>query len=170
MKLLPVWYKGTTVAQAKVDDRDYNQCSEFKWNYSPQRRRTVAYARAWDGKKYIYLHALVLGGTTRTLQGCHLNHNGLDNRRKNLALGTPRQNGLDRSQLQPNNTTGTTGIRLVTTRVRKRPWGAYIRIAGKQHERFFLSRKEAVVYRRELEKKYGKGKYTSAPLDPEGRV
>jgi len=84
---------------AIVDDADYEWLNQYKWH--SVFRKTVTYAahplpRGLGPRKRWRMHRLILGlkfndGTTVD----HINRNGLDNRRCNLRLCTPSQNGMN---------------------------------------------------------------------------
>lgn len=97
---------------AVCDDEDYDMLMEHKWHvaFSKSGKRHRAYARAMiyeDGSKKrqtaIQMHQLVLGGTSKKLQGDHINGFGLDNRRENLRLVTPGQNSHNQGKKTKDN-------------------------------------------------------------------
>lgn len=64
------------------------------------------------------------------LQVDHLNHNTLDNQRRNLRLVTNTQNGQNRKGANRNNKTS--GIRGVSWHAKHRKWGVTIQLNGKR--------------------------------------
>lgn len=82
---------------AKVDDSDFEWLSQWRWcaikwgnTFAAIRNR----ARDNKGKQgTVYMHRMVMGlKKGQNLQTDHINHNGLDNQRKNLRKCTAQQN------------------------------------------------------------------------------
>jgi len=74
---------------AIVDAEDYERLSRYKWHASKKGR--CWYAASQRSKKRLTMHRVILNAP-RGLVVDHINHNGLDNRRKNLRLCTVAQN------------------------------------------------------------------------------
>jgi len=70
---------------AIVDDCDFEWLNQWKWHYS------AGYVVSKMGGKNIYLHRFILQ-TPPKMDTDHINHNKLDNRRKNLRVATRSQN------------------------------------------------------------------------------
>ena len=70
-------------------------------------KRGIYYAKASDGSDE-FMHNIILGND-RSLQADHANHNGLDNRRRNLRQCTSQQNNCNR-RLRVNNRSGFKGV------------------------------------------------------------
>ena len=85
----------------------------------------------------------------------HINHNPLDNRKCNLRLVTPAQNGYNKG-IQPYNTSGEIGVYFNN---RRKKWIAHIIYNDKHYCVYYSSKEEAVIARRKLEddlfKEYG---------------
>lgn len=84
---------------ALVDDEDYEYLNQFKW-YAKEGRRTF-YAHCFDrilkgNNKKVAMHRLLLGLTDPKILGDHINHNGLDNQKRNLRACNHKQNGSNR--------------------------------------------------------------------------
>lgn len=79
--------KGVEVAQAIVDDDDYDRVSKYKWHYSN------GYAVTNFGYR---MHRLIML-PPHDLVIDHINHNRLDNRRENLRVCTQLENSRNRS-------------------------------------------------------------------------
>jgi hypothetical protein len=87
---------------ALVDDEDYDFLIRWKWFTLNSRgilyaSRRIYYRNNEHRQKYIYVHM------HRLIMNCpnnmfidHFNHNGLDNRKKNLRIVSHRQNLLNR--------------------------------------------------------------------------
>lgn len=85
MKTIPI----SRGKQALVDDQDYAALSPFKW--TAQRRKYTFHAARYEGKKYVYMHRLIMQAET----GVEIDHkdgNGLNNQRDNLRNATRSQN------------------------------------------------------------------------------
>ena len=91
---------------ALVDDQDYDVLNQWRW-YALKDHRTFYACRKTpnpDGdspkQKMIQMaHAVLTGKESNHID--HINGNGLDNRRSNLRLCTPSQNGANQ-RLQQN--------------------------------------------------------------------
>jgi hypothetical protein len=87
---------------ALVDDEDYESVSKYKWCAHITRKK-YSYATRnvkVNGKyKTISMHRLIML-CPDNMQIDHINHNGLDNRKKNLRICKPRQNCMNRYKHQ----------------------------------------------------------------------
>ena len=143
---------------ALVDAADFEWLNQWKW-----------YA-LWDGgTKSFYATRKTSCGGSRTcvlmhreilglhrgdgLQGDHINHATLDNRRSNLRIATDQQNKRNRRK-QSNNVSGYKGVSWFKTRNKFR---AQIKVAGKVlHLGYFATAHEAhVAYRQTSQHLYG---------------
>jgi len=78
---------------ATVDAADYKKLSKYRWYASPHGH--VVYARCREKGKDMYMHRMIM----RPRRGYvvdHIDHNGLNNRRCNLRVCTPRENQANR--------------------------------------------------------------------------
>ena len=76
---------------ARIDRRDYNSLSEHTW-YKNNKGYAYTSIMQSDGKrKWILMHRLIMQ-PGNGLDVHHINHNPLDNRRKNLRVCTHREN------------------------------------------------------------------------------
>ncbi len=97
---------------ALVDNEDFEKLSKFKW--SAWRNKKTFYAarkiRKAGQQFSILMHRLIMDAPA-DMQVDHINGDGLDNRRANLRLVTPRKNTINRS-LRSTNKTGYPGVYL----------------------------------------------------------
>lgn len=83
---------------ALVDDRAYEMLSKFKWCANKFRNSyySVRNSQRVDGKQMTILMHRVIMNPSDDMEIDHINGNGLDNRRCNLRVVTPRQNSQNR--------------------------------------------------------------------------
>jgi hypothetical protein len=108
--------KKITLTQGKfalVDDENYEDLIQFKW--CAIRVRNTFYAERSvrvNGKKRIErMHRRILGlksGDGKRVD--HINHDGLDNRNKNIRICTNRENQQNQTIKRSNNTSGYKGV------------------------------------------------------------
>lgn len=91
---------------ALVDNRDFNWLNQWRWHYL-----SVGYAarRVYPGRKYIYMHRLIMGESDHDREIDHINRNGLDNRRSNLRV-VNRSFNMANTGLRSTNTSGAKGV------------------------------------------------------------
>lgn len=102
---------------AVVDDRDYKRVSAYKWHAQVERRKDgsvkAVYARRnkrVDEQGYVqHLHRFIMGVDDPTKQVDHRDHNGLNNRRKNLRRCSNAQNQANR-RVDVDNRSGFKGV------------------------------------------------------------
>lgn len=78
---------------AIVDQEDYDELMKYRWHASP--KGDTFYARRNGGNedvRTVRMHRQIMGITDRNIHIDHINHNGLDNRRKNLRICSNREN------------------------------------------------------------------------------
>jgi len=114
---------------ALVDDEDFEELNKYKWFAHWDVRMKGFYAHRSirnNGKKdVIIMHRIILGLKKGDgLHGDHINHNTLDNRRKNLRICTPSENGMNKS-ISKLNTSGFKGVSWCSER---KKWTARIGI------------------------------------------
>lgn len=137
---------------ALVDDGDYKELNKHKW-YVLKTKENV-YATRYS-KRTIHMHREIMQ-TPKGLHTDHINHNGLDNRRKNLIICTNQQNHFN-CKLQSNSTSGYKCVSF-DDRKKVKKWYSYIKVNQK---RFFLgyfkTKEEAAErYNKEARKVFGK--------------
>ena len=99
---------------AIVDAEDYTKVSKYKWSETKLGHRRTSYARTniKEGEKYRTesLHRLILGLSSKDGNIVdHINGNGLDNRKINLRLSSPRENAVN-VKTRRDNTSGYKGV------------------------------------------------------------
>jgi len=87
MKTIPL----TQNKCALIDDEDFKKVNAHKWYALKSGHYWYACSYDSKNKKTIYMHRLILNTPTGT-DTDHINHNGLDNRKKNLRTCTKAQN------------------------------------------------------------------------------
>ena len=137
---------------ALVDDADFERVSKFKWHAYRDTRSGIWYARKskWNGSRVIQIsmHRYLFG---LVLYIDHRNHNGLDNRRKNLRAAKMSQNMHNRRK-QSNNKSGIIGIYWKKS---GRKWCASICVCGRRiYLGLFVHKKDAAAAYRKAAKKY----------------
>lgn len=111
-----------------VDDQDYEELVRFRW-FATKRSTSVYAARdasRKDGGKRIYMHRAIMKAPA-TRQVDHVNGDGLDNRRENLRLATPKQN-MENRTVPARTESGYRGVR----RVSPGTFHAYVNTGGHQ--------------------------------------
>lgn len=141
---------------AIVDADDYDWLMESKWSLSKGRYTYYAYRHEYEGAKRvatIRMHRLIAHPGS-SLQGDHLNGNGLDNRSANLRPANHSQQRYN-SKLRTDNVTGYTGIAVCAQTGKYR---VSLKVGGKE---LWLGRhlrlEDAVAVRRSAEERYIKG-------------
>lgn len=86
MKVIPL----TKGYDAIVDAEDYSDVARFKWT-ALVAKSGIIYAYRRENRKTIYLHRYIMQPSAGLVVD-HANHNGLDNRRKNLRVTTHSNN------------------------------------------------------------------------------
>lgn len=153
-----------------VDDDDYEKLCNFSWYWSDSKKGN-GYARAYNkgfGNKNIYLHRFILLAGKKE-QVDHVNHNTLDNRKKNLRIVTRSQNNMNKSKT--GNKFGYKGVsfynhdRYYKTKIKKKssakPYVARIKINGKKISLgyFFTPIEAAQAYNEAAIKYFGEYAY-----------
>lgn len=121
---------------AIVDDDDYENLSSSEWTACVQKNRagsvSIVYAYRWtsakDGpKRMIYMHRQVAGASDPKVKVDHKDHDGLNNTRGNIRIGTSTQN-LGNQRIRTDNTSGYKGV---TWYEPLKKWRAKIQFCGK---------------------------------------
>lgn len=114
---------------ALVDRRDYKRVAQHRWFLRRDKHTNYALANIYvDGvRKKIQMHRFILELPPSTPWVDHINHDGLDNRRRNLRTVTPSENHMNRRTNY-----GTSGFKGVYFDRRSGLWVAQITANGKQ--------------------------------------
>jgi hypothetical protein len=120
---------------ARVDIEDFERLNKYKWCAIP--KGDTFYAKRYGYKNgrqtTIAIHQQVMGFPPRCFID-HQNHNGLDNRKANLRIATPRENACNvRKVLRP----CSSKYKGVSYDKDKKLWRAYITCSGR---RIYLGR------------------------------
>lgn len=98
----------TRGAVTVVDDDDYPELVRFKWHLIESHGKQYAARRTWDPKAKkrgtVLMHRQIMGAPPGLVVD-HDDHDGLNNRRRNLAVCTNAQNVAHRRSAQRNNGT-----------------------------------------------------------------
>jgi hypothetical protein len=134
---------------AIVDDGDFERLKKLHWS-AVKNKKTFYAMRKDEQNKTILMHRLIMDAPA-DLQVDHINGNGLDNRRANLRLVTPRKNTINRT-VRSTNKTGYSGVYL-----NQKTQTYIVRIS--LHVGSFKTFEEAVTARKKAEDEYY-GEYT----------
>lgn len=108
-----------------IDKEDYDRVSKYVWYYL---NSGYAINNNCKTKKHKLLHRFIMNAP-KDKNVDHINGNKLDNRKKNLRLCCQHINGLNRTSLNKNNTSG---YRNVSFDNKSKKWRAFIKINGNQ--------------------------------------
>lgn len=143
------------------DLEDYNLIKDYCWTL-PNGEEGYVFTTCRDDNdiiKRVPMHRLIMGvGDYKESNGTividHINHNRSDNRKNNLRICTPAQNGINK-KLKKTSSTGYTGVYYTNPKKNGKKWVARIAI---NHKNLYLGRyeniEEAIAARKEAEKKY----------------
>lgn len=144
--------KGILTGSLMVDIDDYDLVKEYQWHIENSREGLQYGQASTNGKlptKTIRIHRLIV---PNSFQIDHINHNGLDNRRKNLRACNNRENNCNKNFSKKLPKSGYTGIRY-----NDKSKSYYVRIMVNKKEislGHFKSLDEAIDARRKGEIKY----------------
>jgi hypothetical protein len=135
MTLIPIHGRGGVVAHAIVDDEDAAMVSDKRWHIN---QRGAAWCRSVKtNMKVVKMHRLITGAANG-LDVDHINHNPLDNRRRNLRVCTHAENMMN---VRPYSQS--CGVRPVG-----KSWRAFLSHGGRQiHVGYFKTKDDAIAAR-----------------------
>lgn len=142
----------------KVDLDDFDKVNKYSWRAI--KKPTYYASRSWNenGKvKSIKMHREILGITDSKIMVDHINHDTLDNRKKNLRLCTNSQN-QGNSKLTKRSTTGYKGVKLIKDpRYKHKKYQAKITVNNKVHFLgcFYTAEQAAEAYNNAAIKYFG---------------
>lgn len=125
------------------DIEDYNKISQNRW-YKDKNEYIVSTHK-------VLMHRLVMNVKEDEYVD-HIHHKRYDNRKSELRIVSPSQNGYNR-EIQINNTSGYTGVYYHKSSGK---WVAYTKIKGKQIRKYYNTKDEAIQGRIILENEYFK--------------
>lgn len=153
---------------AIVDANDYDRLNKYKWclsktphtNYAMRRTKGKRINGRRVGRKVIMMHRLIMNAP-RHLVVDHINHNGLDNRKKNLRLCTRAENNRNR---RPFNINGS-GYKGVSWDKYRKRFLAAIRCNGKYYNlgRFKSEITAAKAYDKKAKQLFGQFAFLNFP-------
>ncbi len=155
-KLIPL----TKGKFAIVDAEDYELLNRYKWHVNKGGR--TYYARSQEKGKPIRMHRLITDAP-KGLFVDHINHNGLDNRKKNLRLCTRTQNARNRLPRRG----GFSKYKGVSWNTKRKVFIAAISVGGKkQYLGYFDDQiKAAKAYDKKAKELFGEFAYLNFPND-----
>lgn len=131
-----------------VDDEDFVTVSKYKWYWEGNKNSV----KAVKNYKTVTLHRLIMRARKGQVVD-HINHNVLDNQKKNLRFCTMSQNAYNRI-LGANNTSGYKGVHWSK---RYKKFTVHIGFEGKFYQvGSFTDKKQAALAYNEAAKKYHK--------------
>lgn len=132
------------------DKEDFDLVKDYTWR--SDKFGYIYTGIPLNGKiKTILMHRLIMNQTNPKIEIDHINGKENDNRKENLRSVTHQQNSMNKS-LDKNNTSGHKGVHYCKS---ENKWKSYITFEGKRKNLgTFENLEEAVVARKEAEKKY----------------
>ena len=139
---------------ALVDDEDYDFLMQWKWHFN------CGYAirtESIDGKPKKYRMHREIMRPGKGVQVDHIDHDGLNNKRKNLRNATHTQNRRN----TPTYKNSTSGYKGVSWYAKLQKWAAQINIKGKRKRIGYFDTKESAArkYNEAAKEEYGEFAY-----------
>ena len=146
---------------ALVDDADFEWLNQWKWHVTPRGYARRAVPRE-GGQRWVLMHRQILDAPPH-LWSDHINGNRLDNRRSNLRLVTPLQNGRNKVVARSNRMAS----RFKGVAKRHNKWTAAIYPHGKRiHLGYFFTEEDAAhAYDRAARQYFGEYAGLNFPTD-----
>lgn len=129
-----------------IDYDDYHLISNYTWYVNPVSGYVQTKARLGRlVNKALYMHRLIMGVSGHKTYVDHINGNRMDNRRSNLRVCSPSQNGHNKHV-----SNRVVGVSRVVTAY----WEARIQVNGVPHMKRFKTYEEALAQRRKWEQEF----------------
>lgn len=131
---------GAVTGHVLVDDCDSKMFSKYRWRIN---KHGYVLRDSYSGgkKKTVYLHREILDLTDRTMEGDHINHNRLDNRRTNLRAVTHKGNMQNRPSVKGSKSQ----YRGVCWDKSRHKWFATVKANGKRYCFGYFASEEAAA-------------------------
>lgn len=135
-----------------VDDDDFDRFGQFKWCSSYSKHTKSFYAvRGLGNQKMLCLHREIMN-CPKGLVVDHIDHNTLNNQKKDLRICTTGQNNCNRSGATKASGSGIRGIRWFA---RTSKWTSQIQVNGKYiHLGYFKEKDSAIKAYADANKKH----------------
>jgi hypothetical protein len=150
---------------ALVDDEDFEELSQHKWFASKDRQTYYAVRNINRSGKYLLerMHRRILDAQS-SQQVDHINHNGLDNQRKNIRLCTDLENSHNMQKFPG----GSSKYKGVCWSEQSRRWSAKINISNRRvYLGLFANEDDAArAYDIKARELYGEFAYLNFPHGP----
>ena len=155
MREIPIMSKGKNY-EVIIDQEDYSKVNGRKWFLN-----SVGYALTYINGKQVLMHRILVEAPEGKYVD-HVNHNTLDNRKRNLRVCTQSEN-MRNAILKRNNTSGYAGV---YKHAKNDVWVAMIKINYKSiYLGGFKLKEDAIKARQQAEDKYfGKFKYQEGAM------
>ena len=98
MKLIPLSKTGKHKGKyfAQVDDEDYEYLNQFNWHVAICKTVMYAVRKTERGKTIFYMHRIIMNVSNSNIEIDHIDHNGLNNQKRNIRNATVNQNGWNK--------------------------------------------------------------------------
>lgn len=128
---------------ALVDDADYEAVSTFRWTAYKNKNTHYAQRQIAGTKKHISMHRFIMGDPQGKVID-HIDHDGLNNQRRNLRAVSVRENNLNKRGLPSNNSSGISGV---SWHKASQKWSAHSRLEGRGmiHLGLFKTKEQAAM-------------------------
>lgn len=130
MKKIKIGRRDYEDVEVIVDDDDYDKVNKYHWcfggsvvGYKKHERRT--------GQRLILIHRLIMNPEDCSVVD-HINHNRLDNRKKNLRVCSKKQNARNCLKPKGKHTSIYKGVRYKNDHGRRKRWNAHIKYNYRQ--------------------------------------
>ncbi len=109
-----------------VDDEDFETLKQYSWWAHPNGHTRYALRHVYEGDRRttIGMHRQIMNAPKGAVVD-HMNHNGLDNRRENLRICTPAENGRNS---RPHSQSKSSRFKGVYWNTKVRKWRAEIQV------------------------------------------